>query len=85
MPDSVSSISENLSGLESREALVWSFSIPVPTILKVNELADYKRPKSTDVDFMDRWIENWNELASIDSIINEMIIPETTSSKTETS
>jgi len=78
MPDSVSSISENLSGLESREALVLGSSIPMPTILRVNELAEYKKPKSTDVDFMDKWKENWNELDIISSIINEMVIPETT-------
>ncbi|CAA0212539.1 DUF87 domain-containing protein [Tenacibaculum maritimum] len=76
MPDSVSSISENLSGLESREALVLGSSIPMPTILRVNELADYKKPKSTDVDFMDKWKENWNELDMISDIIDEMIIPE---------
>ncbi|WP_417785072.1 ATP-binding protein [Tenacibaculum sp.] len=77
MPDSVSSISENLSGLESREALVLGASIPMPTILRVNELADYNKPKSTDVDFMDKWKENWNELETISDIINEMVIPET--------
>ncbi len=76
MPDSVSSISENLSGLESREALVLGSSIPMPTILRVNELADYKKPKSTDVDFMDKWKENWNGLDMISDIIDEMIIPE---------
>lgn len=76
MPDSVSSISENLSGLESREALVLGSSIPMPTIIKVNELAEYKKPKSTDVDFMDKWKENWNELNMISSIIDEMVIPE---------
>lgn len=78
MPDSVSSISENLSGLESREALVLGSSIPMPTILRVNELPDYKRPKSTDVDFMDKWKENWNELNIISDIIDEMVIPEAT-------
>lgn len=77
MPDSVSSISENLSGLESREALVLGSSIPMPTIIRVNELSDYKKPKSTDVDFMDKWKENWNELDMISDIIDEMIIPET--------
>ena len=49
----------------------------MPTILRVNELADHRRPKSTDVSFMDKWQENWNELNSIDIIINEMVIPET--------
>ena len=76
MPDSVSSISENLSGLESREALVLGSSIPMPTILRVNELDFDKKPKSTDVDFMDKWKENWNELDMISDIIDEMIIPE---------
>ena len=76
MPDSISSISENLSGLESREALVLGSSIPMPTILRVNELADHNRPKSTDVNFMDRWKENWNELNEITEIVDEMVIPE---------
>ncbi|MAQ75040.1 MAG: ATPase [Aquimarina sp.] len=75
IPDSVSSISENLSGLESREALILGSSIPMPTILRVNELAEHKKPKSTDVNFMDKWKENWNELNMIPDIVDEMIIP----------
>lgn len=77
MPDSVSSITENLSGLESREALVLGSSIPMPTILRINELSEYKRPKSNDVNFMDKWKMNWNNLDEINSIIDEMVIPET--------
>ncbi|EDP95876.1 DUF87 domain-containing protein [Kordia algicida OT-1] len=75
MPDSINSISDNLSGLESREALVLGSSIPMPTILKVNKLADNKKPKSTDVDFMDKWKENWNELDIISNIVDEMVVP----------
>lgn len=76
MPDSVSSITENLSGLESREALVLGSSIPMPAILRINQLDDNKKPKSVDVNFMDKWKMDWNNLDEISKIIDEMVINE---------
>lgn len=76
LPDSVSSITDNLSGLESREALVLGSSIPMPTIVKVNEVAEHIRPKSTDVNFMELWKEDWRDLPHLDKIIDMMVKPE---------
>jgi len=75
LPDSVSSITDNLSGLESREALVLGSSIPLPTIIKVNEVADHIRPKSTDVNFMEKWKDDWRSISDISTIIDKMVKP----------
>lgn len=75
LPDSVSSITNNLSGLEQREALVLGTSIPMPTILRVNEVPESRRPKSDDVNFIEKWRTDWNNIDEIDEIINQMIKP----------
>lgn len=75
LPDSVSSITDNLSGLEQREALVLGTSIPIPTILRVGEVPESRRPKSDDVNFIEKWRRNWDNLDEIDEIINGMIKP----------
>ena len=59
LPDAVSSITDNLSGLEQREALVLGTSIPIPTILKVGEVPESRRPKSNDVNFIEKWRRDW--------------------------
>jgi|GEM_PF-42590 len=75
LPDSVSSITDNLSGLEQREALVLGTSIPIPTILRVGEVPESRRPKSNDVNFIEKWRRDWDNLDDIDEIINGMIKP----------
>jgi DNA helicase HerA-like ATPase len=75
LPDSVSSITDNLSGLEQREALVLGTSIPIPTILRVEEVPESRRPKSNDVNFIEKWRRDWDNLDDIDEIINGMIKP----------
>lgn len=75
LPDSVSSITNNLSGLESREALVLGSSIPLPTIIKINEVSEHIRPKSTDVNFMEKWKDDWRDISDIEVIINQMVKP----------
>jgi len=75
LPDSVSSITDNLSGLEQREALVLGTSIPIPTIIRVGEVPESRRPKSDDVSFIEKWRRNWDNLDEIDEIINGMIRP----------
>ena len=73
LPDSVNSITDNLSGLEQREALVLGTSIPMPTILRVDEVPESRRPKSDDVNFLEKWKMNWNNIDNIDNIIDGMI------------
>lgn len=76
LPDSVSSITDNLSGLEQREALVMGSSIPIPTILKVSEVSESRRPKSNDVRFIEKWRKPWNSMTEMDQIINSMVKPD---------
>lgn len=75
LPDSVNSITDNLSGLESREALVLGTAIPLPTIIRVNEVAEHIRPKSTDVNFMEKWNDDWRDISDIKLIIDKMVKP----------
>lgn len=75
LPDSVSSITDNLPGLEQREALVLGTSIPMPAILKVGEVPESRRPKSNDVNFMEKWRRDWDNIEEMDNIINAMIKP----------
>lgn len=75
LPDAVSSITDNLSGLEQREALVLGASIPIPTIIRVGEIPESRRPKSNDVNFIEKWRRDWDNLDEIDKIINGMIRP----------
>ncbi len=69
MPDSVSAITDTLPVLERQEALIIGDCIPIPTIVKVKELAD--KPASNDIAFHKEWKKDWVKLA-FDHLIKKM-------------
>lgn len=60
MPDSVSAITDTLPSLERQEALIIGDSIPMPTIVKINDL-EYK-PASNDINFRSEWKKVWADI-----------------------
>lgn len=71
LPDSVSTIMDSLSAFEQREALVLGTALPMPTILRVNDIPEGKTPKSNDVKFIEKWRKDWQEI-QLDNIVKEM-------------
>lgn len=72
LPDTLNGVTDNLSVLQPREALVIGESIPIPTILKINEVDKDKLPKSSDVPFIEKWRLDWNEMPELDDIMRNM-------------
>ena len=75
LPDSIGSITDNLSGLESQEVLLLGSAIPIPTIVKVNKIAEHILPRSTDIDFMEKWRGDRRDLNYMENVINLMTPP----------
>jgi DNA helicase HerA-like ATPase len=72
LPDSLSGVTDNLSILQPREALIIGDAIPVPTLIRVDELEKEKLPKSNDVAFIEKWRADWDEMSEIQEIITSM-------------
>lgn len=60
IPDSVSAITDSLSVLEKQEALIIGDSIPIPTIVRINDLID--KPNSNDIEFKTEWEKDWAKI-----------------------
>lgn len=60
MPDSVSAITDTLPSLERQEALIIGDSIPMPTIVKINDLEH--KPASNDINFRSEWKKEWSNI-----------------------
>jgi DNA helicase HerA-like ATPase len=60
LPDSVGGITDSLSTLEQREALVIGDSVPVPTIVRIGEITD--TPDSHDIKVMTEWRGDWRAM-----------------------
>lgn len=69
MPDSVSAITDTLPSLEKQEALIIGDSIPMPTIVKINDL-EYK-PASNDINFRSEWKKVWMDI-TFEELIEKM-------------
>ena len=61
MPDNISAITDTLPVLERQEALIIGDSIPIPTIVRINDLVD--KPNSNDIDFRTEWKKDWVKIA----------------------
>ncbi len=58
VPDAMSNILNELSILPSRKAIILGWALPIPTIVEMNELPEVQRPKSSDPEFWDVWVNN---------------------------
>lgn len=57
MPDSLNGITDSLSSLEQREAIIIGDSVAIPSLMRVDEITD--RPASSDVAFHSEWKKDW--------------------------
>lgn len=58
VPDDISSVTDSISTLGQREALVIGDSVSVPTLIKVNQIQNL--PSSSDVEFLTEWRKDWD-------------------------
>ena len=58
VPDAISNVLNELSILPSRKAIILGWALPIPTIVEMNELPEVQRPKSSDPEFWDVWVNN---------------------------
>lgn len=76
LPEDVSSITDNLSAFEKREALVLGDSVKMPALVKVHKLPEELLPKSNDVNFIQEWRNDWYEMGEFEDIIKNMTVGE---------
>lgn len=69
MPDNVSAITDTLPVLERQEALIIGDCIPIPTIVKINDLIN--KPASNDISFHTEWKKDWVTMA-FDNLIKKL-------------
>lgn len=72
LPEDVSSITDNLSGFDKREALILGDAVKIPALIKIHELPKDRLPKSNDINFMQEWRDDWREMDEFNKIINLM-------------
>jgi DNA helicase HerA-like ATPase len=67
IPDNINAITDSLPILDKQEALIIGDSLQLPTIVRINDLGEY-RPSSNDIDFRTEWQKNW-----VDVIFPELV------------
>lgn len=72
LPEDVSSITDNLSGFDKREALILGDAVRIPALVRVHELPNDKLPKSNDINFIQEWRCDWENIDDFNKIINSM-------------
>jgi DNA helicase HerA-like ATPase len=72
LPDTLGGVTDSLSVLQPREALIIGEAVPVPTLLKINQVEEDRLPKSSDVPFIEKWRLDWNDMKEMDEIIANM-------------
>lgn len=61
LPDDLGAITDSLSSLEQREAIVIGDAVALPSLVKIDEITD--KPASDDVQFHTEWKKDWFEEA----------------------
>ena len=72
LPEDISSITDNISGFDKREALILGDSVKIPALIKIHELDSDRLPKSNDINFIQEWRKDWNEMDEFDRVISLM-------------
>ena len=60
LPDNVGGLTDSLSTLEQREALLLGDAFALPSIVKIKTITDL--PRSADVKFMTEWRKDWQSI-----------------------
>lgn len=63
MPDNMGAITDSLSTLEQREAILVGDSVVIPSLVRVDEIVD--KPASNDVAFHTEWRKDWFDEAFV--------------------
>ncbi len=70
LPDSLTGLTKNLSGLRKREAIFVGLAALIPSKILLNFLNEDERPKSNDINFIEGWKKKVYEDDQIVKIIN---------------
>lgn len=70
LPDSLTGLTKNLSGLRKREAIFVGLAALIPSKILLNFLNEDERPKSNDINFIEGWKKKVYEDDQIAKIIN---------------
>lgn len=70
LPDSLTGLTKNLSGLRKREAIFVGLAALIPSKILLNFLNEDERPKSNDINFIEGWKKKVYEDEQIVKIIN---------------
>jgi DNA helicase HerA-like ATPase len=66
LPDNLNAITDALPTLEQREAIVIGDAITVPSLVRIDDVAD--APDSHDVEFLQEWKRNWLDVQMTDAL-----------------
>lgn len=66
LPDDISGITDSISSLGQREAVLIGDSLPIPTLITVDTISDL--PTSSDIDFYREWKKDW-----MDSVVESVV------------
>ncbi|PIQ20615.1 MAG: Bipolar DNA helicase [Cytophagales bacterium CG18_big_fil_WC_8_21_14_2_50_42_9] len=58
LPDNVNALTDTLAVLERQEALLIGDSLPLPTLVRIDDLNEH-RPSSNDINFRTEWEKDW--------------------------
>ena len=72
IPEDVSSITDNLSGFDKREALILGDAVKIPALIRIHELPNDQLPKSNDINFIEEWRRDWENIDEFDKIVGLM-------------
>ena len=70
LPDNLTGLTKNLSGLRQREAIFVGLAALIPSKILLNYLNEDERPKSNDINFIEGWQKSLYEDSKILEIIN---------------
>lgn len=70
LPDSLTGLTKNLSGLRKREAIFVGLAALIPSKILLNFLEENERPKSNDIDFIEGWKKSVYGNIQIVNIVN---------------
>jgi hypothetical protein len=70
LPDSLTGLTKNLSGLRKREAIFVGLAALIPSKIQLNYLNDDERPKSNDISFIRGWQTDVYDEKQFTEIVN---------------
>lgn len=69
LPDTISNITDNLPGLESREAILIGDAVQIPAVIMIDKIEH--KPSSENIAVLSEWRKDWITLV-LDNLANKM-------------